>query len=291
MLTDLAKNSHLTIDVETTGTDVWSDNIVGYVMSSIESDTHYYIPTRHETDEFQLDHELVRDSLKPLFENKNISKSGHNIGFDIQMLYNYGINVKGQLFDTQEAMKLLNENEDSFALKTLASKYLNMPSKTYGQLFGKKGFHEVSDLAIATAYAAKDGDITYKLKEFQEKHLKKSFPEIYKYFMTVEMPLIYVICDMERTGMVIDTDREKEYGEEINQEMGRLQKSIEDVLGEINLNSPKQLKESLEEHTKRKLEDTNANKTLKPLAKDFPVVKSILRYKELAKLYGTYVET
>ena len=291
MLTDLAKNSHLTIDVETTGTDVWSDNIVGYVMSSIESDTHYYIPTRHETDEFQLDHELVRDSLKPLFENKNISKSGHNIGFDIQMLYNDGINVRGQLFDTQEAMKLLNENEESFALKTLASKYLNMPSKTYGQLFGKKGFHEVSDLAIATAYAAKDGDITYKLKEFQEKHLKKSFPEIYKYFMTVEMPLIYVICDMERTGMVIDTDRAKEYGEEINQEMDRLQKSIEDVLGEINLNSPKQLKESLEEHTKRKLEDTNANKTLKPLAKDFPVVKSILRYKELAKLYGTYVET
>lgn len=291
MISDLSKNSHLVIDVETTGTDVWSDFIVGYVMTSVLSDTHYYIPTRHETDEMQLDHELVRDSLKPLLENKQISKIGHNIGFDIQMLHNDGIYVKGQLFDTLEAMKLLNENEESFQLKSLASKYLNIPSKTYGELFGNKGFHEVSDLIVATSYAAKDGDITFKLKEFQEKHLSQSFPNIYKYFKEVEMPLIYVICDLERTGMVIDTERAKEYGQEILDDMDSLQEAINKVIGEINLNSPKQLKEALEKHTKRKLSDTNANSTLKPMSKEFPVVKSILKYKELAKLYGTYVET
>src|SRR5699024_9247289 len=144
-------------------------------------DTHYYVPTRHETKELQLDHEYVKEAVRPFLEDKSKSKSGHNVGFDLHMLYNDGINVRGQLWDTQEAMKMLNENEKSYALKTLVSKYLNIPSKTYGQLFGKRGFHEVSDLEVATAYAAKDGEVTYLLEKFQRKHLENSFPKIYEY--------------------------------------------------------------------------------------------------------------
>lgn len=288
---DLKTNSHIPIDVETSGTNVWQDKIVGFVMSSVLRDTHYYVPTRHDTEEFQLGHEEVKSVLKPILEDKSISKSGHNVGFDLHMLYNDGIYVKGELWDTQEAMKLLNENEKSYALKTLVSKYLNIPSKTYGQLFGKKGFNEVSDLEIATAYAAKDGEVTYDLEKFQRHHLSKSFPKIYEYAKKVEMPLIHVICDMERTGMVIDKKRAIEYGEEIKTEMTETEERITNILGEVNLNSPIQLKEALEKHTGRQLKDTNANNTLKPLSRDFVVVKDILRYKELAKLFGTYVET
>ena len=291
MIKDIERNTHIPIDVETTGTNVWQDIIVGYVFSSIASDTHYYVPTRHVTEETQLDHEYVKEAVRPFLEDKSKSKSGHNVGFDLHMLYNDGINVRGQLWDTQEAMKMLNENEKSYALKTLVSKYLNIPSKTYGQLFGKRGFHEVSDLKIATAYAAKDGEVTYLLEKFQRKHLENSFPKIYEYFTKIEMPLIYVICEMERTGMVIDKERAEEYGKEIKSEMADIEKRITNVLGDINLNSPVQLKEALEKHTGRQLEDTNANNTLKPLSKDFVVVKDILRFKELAKLFGTYVET
>src|SRR5699024_7654100 len=250
------------IDVETTGTDVWSDYIVGYVVSSVTKDIHYYIPTRHDTDEFQLPHDRVTDRLRHLFEQKNVLYIGHNINYDLHMLLNEGITVQGALWDTMEGMKLLNENESTYALKHLATKYLNMPSKTYGELFGNIGFHEVSDLKLATAYAAKDGDITYQLYEFQRKHLQERFPTIYEYTVKVELPLIYSVIDMERNGYNIDTEYANQYGEDLTSEQETVSERIVKVIGDINLNSPVQLKEALETHTGRTLPSTDA-KTLK----------------------------
>ena len=347
------------IDVETTGTDIWSDYIVGYVFSSVTADIHYYIPTRHETDEDQLDHDAVTTFVKRLLEKKDVLYIGHNVKFDIHMLRNEGITVSGSLWDTQEAMKLLNENEPTYALKKLASKYLNIPSMTYGQLFGNKGFHEVSDLKVATAYAAKDGDITYKLYEFQKKHLSEKFPTIYDYAVNIEMPLIHTVVEMERNGFVIDADFAEKYGEELTSEQDEIRERIESALNpaykklrmreaedaikkideelaelegreasdptlvnpdagnlgawdsvgerikelkrsrnghkqaesvEININSPVQLRDALSEYTGRNVPNTDAKKTLKPLSKDFPIVADILRYKEISKLYGTYVD-
>src|SRR5699024_12463892 len=90
------------------------------------------------------------------------------------------------------------------ALKNLATKYLRIPSNTYGQLFGNKGFHEVDDLLLATAYAAKDGEITYKLYEFQRDQLQERFPTIYDYAVNIEMTLIYAVLVMERTCFLFD---------------------------------------------------------------------------------------
>lgn len=277
------------IDVESTGTDVWSDEIVGYVLSNVTEDRHYYVPTKHVTEERQLDHEYVTEELRRVFEKKTALYIGHNIGYDLAMLWNEGLNVVGSLWDTQEAMKLLNENEGSYALKKLASKYLNIPSKTYGELFGSKGFHEVSDLTLATAYAAKDGDITYQLYEFQVEHLRK-MPEVYQYAKDVEMPLIYSVMEMERNGFNIDVEFAEKYGKELINEQQEVERRISAVLGDVNLNSPVQLKEALETHTGRTLVSTDAKKVLKPLAKDFPIVADILRFKEIGKLYGTYVD-
>ena len=286
----LREESVIPIDVETTGTDIWSDYIVGYVISNVTHDRHCYIPTRHETDEQQLDHDEVTADLRELLEQKDVLYVGHNINYDLHMLLNEGITVQGTLWDTMEGMKLLNENESTYALKHLATKYLNMPSKTYGELFGNIGFHEVSDLKLATAYAAKDGDITYQLYEFQRKHLQERFPTIYEYAVNVEMPLIYSVIDMERNGFLIDMDRAEEYGKELVAETEAVQERLAKVFGGINLNSPVQVKEALESHTGRTLPNTDAKKTLEPLSKDFPAVKDLLRYKELTKLYGTYVK-
>src|SRR5690625_6236154 len=115
-----------------------------------------------------------------------------------------------------EAMKLLNENEMTYALKPLVSKYLRDESYTYGELFGKKGFHEI-DLETALAYAAKDGDGTLKLRDFQRYHMAR-MPTVLEYYETVEVPLIPIIVAMDTEGYVIDLEFEKECGDDLRKE-------------------------------------------------------------------------
>lgn len=130
----------------------------------------------------------------------------------------------------------------------------------------------MSDLRIALAYAAKDGDVTRKLRDFQREHLKK-FPDILRYYETVEVPLITVVQKLESTGFDIDLDFAEEYGKEIKSEIDRLYAEIIDELGDININSPAQLKPALEEATGEKLDSTDAKKVLKPLASKHPIIK------------------
>lgn len=125
MINDLDDVNVIPLDVESTGTDVWSDYIVGYVLSNVDKDVHYYIPTKHDTDEYQLAHGMVTDQLRKILEKKHVLYVGHNINYDLHMLLNEGITVQGSLWDTMEGMKLLNENESTYALKHLATKYLN----------------------------------------------------------------------------------------------------------------------------------------------------------------------
>ena len=284
----LRKEREIVFDVETTGTDIYNDYIVGHVISAVEADVHAYIPIRHDTTEPQLDADWVTKRLKPVYEWAKLKKTAHNGKFDIHMLANEGITVRGFEWDTQEAMRMLNENEESYALKRLAVKYLKIPSLTYGDLFGKAGFNELADLRLATAYASKDGDLTIKLRRFQEKHLAL-MPEILDYYKRVEVPLINTLVHMERTGFVIDTEYAKSYGAEIKAQIDELEAYLNEQLDGININSPAQLKPKLEELTGLTLESTDAKKVLKPLAKEFPVIETLLKYKELNKLHSTYL--
>jgi DNA polymerase I len=284
----LAREKEIVFDVETTGTDVWNDYIVGHVLTAIDADVHAYIPTKHRTEQTQLPNELVLKHLKPIYENEAIGKLAHNAKFDIHMLDREGVNLRGLTWDTQEAMRMLNENEPSFALKNLVTKYLDIPSQTYEDLFGKAGFDEVADLRVALAYAAKDGDVTRKMRDFQRTHLAK-MPEVLEYFQTIEVPLISVVQKMESTGFDIDLEFAKEYGEEIKTEIDRIYAELIDELGDININSPSQLKPALEKATGEKLSSTDAKKVLKPLAKKHSVVEKLLAYKEKFKLYSTYI--
>lgn len=286
-LSILENEDEIVFDVETTGTDIWSDYIVGHVISAVKADIHAYIPTRHKTNRPQLDNDYVIERLRPFYENESIRKIAHNAKFDIHMLANEGVDLRGLSWDTQEAMRMLNENEPTFALKPLVSKYLGIPSLMYEQLFGKKGFQEV-DLDVAVAYAAKDGDITLKLRDFQRYHLSK-MPSILKYYETVEVPLTKVIVDMERLGYNIDLEYAKKYGDDLKEDIDRLRGEIVEVLGDINLNSPTQLKPAIEKAIGRKLENTDAKRTLQPLSKDFPIIEKLLDYREKNKLYSTYI--
>lgn len=286
---ELLAEEIIVFDVESTGVDVWKDRLVGHVLSVTSTDTHYYIPTGHRDSRPQLPEELVLKHLRPIYEDDSIMKIAHNFKYDYQMLQRAGIGVKGRIWDTQEAMKLLNENESSYALKPLVSKYLRIESYGYADLFGKNtGFDEV-DLDTALAYAAKDGDVTYKLYQFQRHHLAKH-GNILEYFETVEMPLLPIVADMEMGGYKIDREFASQYGEELRVEEAELSEKVFGVLGDINLNSPPQLKKAIEEHIGKSIENTNAKQTLKPLAKEHRIISDLLRYREISKLLSTYID-
>src|SRR5690625_4762049 len=236
----LSEESIVVFDVETTGTDVWNDLIVGHVLSATSADRHFYIPTDHIDESIsQLNRDYVAEKLRPLYENENIGFIAHNAKFDLAMLKNnFDIDVKNLVWDTMEAQFLLNENEPSYALKPLATKYLKDNSYTYGDLFGSRGFHEIP-LKQALAYAAKDGDITFRLYEFQKYHMKK-VGNIYEYFTTVEVPLIKIVSEIELRGYDIDDEYAKEYEKELERDISKMAEEIRQELGDINLNSPAQ---------------------------------------------------
>lgn len=292
MVDTLAKEDLIVFDVETTGTDVYSDKIVGHVLSATSVDMHYYVPTGHDVNPA---HQLTKKSLdvaeelRPIYEDDSIKKIAHNAKYDIQMLKNdLDIELKGLYWDTMEAMRLLNENEPTYALKPLATKYLRDNSYTYGELFGQVGFNEI-DLRTALAYAAKDGDLTYKLYKFQRHHLAKH-GNMLDYFLNVEMPLMSIVSDIELRGYDIDTDHAKQYAEELRKQASKAHDNVVKHLGDINLNSPEQLKDAIEAHIGRSIKDTNAKNTLKPLAKEFPVISDLLEYREITKLLSTYYD-
>src|SRR5690625_968447 len=260
-INELSREETVVFDVETTGVDVYSDIIVGHVLSATKANIHYYIPTDHDDPSPQLDRNYVADRLRPLYENPNTGFIAHNSKFDMEILQNnLGIKVANLVWDTQEAMILLNENEPSYALKPLATKYLRDESYTYGQLFGDKGFNEI-DLETALAYAAKDGDLTYRLYEFQRKHMAEH-GNILRYFETVEMPLLSIVSDMELRGYDIDEKYARKYAEELRNKAEEAHARVRNEFGEdVNLNSPAQLKKAIEKHVGKKVKNTNAKDT------------------------------
>lgn len=287
MIAVLEQEPIIAVDTETTGLDVYSDVIVGMSFTAPTADIHYYVPTDH-VEKTSISTAVALAGLESILANENIGKVLHNAKYDIHMFRRHGVDMRGLAWDTQEAMQLLNENEPSMALKNLATKYLNEPSDTFSELFGKDAKFAEVPLDVAMVYAAKDTHITWKLYEFQRKHFAK-MPSIERYMREVEVPLIYAIVDMERNGFVIDLEFAKTYGSEMKLRLDALEAELVEELNGINLNSPAQLKPALEALIGRKLESTDAKKVLKPLAKDYPTIAKLLEYKGEMKLYSTYI--
>lgn len=283
----LANEEIIALDTETTGVDYFADEIVGISVTLPRADRHVYIPVAHVEGE-QLNRKYVLDGLCEHLENQKLGKVLHNAIFDIHMFIRHGIRLQGLRWDTQTAMAMLNENEPSFALKNLATKYLKIQSDTFEDLFGKDAKFAEIPLDVALVYAAKDTHLTWLLYEFQRKHMSK-YPNMLRYYETVEVPLLDAIVDMEQTGFLIDVDYAKKYGEEMKREIEEKERALKAKLGNINLNSPAQLKPALEKIIGHSLESTDAKKVLKPLKNKFPIVAELLEYKELVKLYSTYI--
>lgn len=284
----LANEPIIAIDTETTGLDVYVDEIVGISLTFPNRDIHYYIPIKPTEDERALDSDITLQTIKPLIESKDVKKVLHNASYDKAMFERHGIEMNGLDWDTMTAMKLLNENEMSFQLKHLATKYLDEPSDTFEELFGRNAKFATVPLDVALVYAAKDTELTWRLYQFEIEHLSK-MPSVLQYLRDVEIPLIEAVYAMERTGFVIDTEYATTYGAQMTKDLENMEEQLHEILGDININSGQQLKPVIEKIVGEKLDNLDAKKTLKPLSRKFPEIKLLLEYREIKKLYSTYI--
>lgn len=296
LVQDLRVELETGLDTETTGLDTYVDVMVGISITLPIHDYHVYIPFGHVTGEKQLPREYVLDKLKDYLLNRSLKKFLHNAKFDRHMFIRHGQDLLGELHDTQVAMRILNENEQSYQLKKLLTKYKNFigfveDSYTFEQLFGKNAeFHKVP-LEIATIYACKDTHGCYLLGKWQEKFLKEQ-EGLGNIFYNIETPLLPAVVDMERNGMLIDQEFASEYQVELEHYLDELDKEIREEMGDINLNSPQQLATWL--YDTMGLDDISGSRktdkdTLKLLADECPILEVLLKYRDLFKLNSTYI--
>ena len=290
----LSKQPCFVFDTETTDIDVYSAELVG-VSFAIKAHEAWYLPMPSNREECLKKLEL----LKTLFENENILKIGQNLKYDISMLAQYGIKVKGPMFDTMLAHYLL-EPEQRHNMDYLAEVYLNYITIPIEDLIGKgrqqKTMREVP-IELVKEYAAEDADITLQLYEKLLPLLKENGVE--KLFYEIEMPLVPVLSRMEANGVRIDTENLQQISEEFGCEIHRIEEEIYKAAGlPFNIASPKQLGEVLFEKLKI---DEKAKKTktgqyatgeevLQKLTHKHTIIPLILEYRSLTKLKSTYLD-
>ena len=232
----------ISLDTETTGTDPISAKLVG-LSFSVKENQAFYVPIPQNDKEAQ----KIVNEFKPIYENENILKIGQNIKYDLLVLQNYGINLKGKIFDTMIAHYLL-QPELHHGMDYMAEVYLNYQTIKIEELIGNKGKNQknMADLSPTEVYeyACEDADVTLKLKNILEPLLKENGCE--QLFWDIEMPLMPVLAYMERNGVCIDTEGLKETSLLYTSEMKRIEKEIHALAGtDFNIASPKQVGEIL----------------------------------------------
>ena len=295
MVNCLVNEEVIAVDTETTGV-THDDVIVGYSITCPKADQHFYVPFRHQTGERMLPEDICMNAIKPFLEDSRVLKVLHNVKFDHEkFLYDeYSINMVN-FVDTMILMYVLNENEESYALKKLATKYgkhfgFNDKSDTYEELFGKGGF-ENTPLNVAYIYACKDTHLTWSLYQWQLEHLKKQ-PKLWHIAFDIEMPLIPVLLKMHYRGFNLDMEYAEKYLLELQEQISKMEEELAEYFPNINLNSNQQLAEYL--YGTLKLPDNHNGSVdkdaLKELADEYEGVKILLEYRKLTKLKSTYIE-
>lgn len=291
----LLQEKSFSFDTETEGLDPLTAGLVGMSFAIREQEA-WYVPVpanREEATDIVL-------RLAPALQHPEIEKVGQNIKFDILALRKYGVRVKGPLFDTMLAHYLLNP-ELRHGMDYLAETYLKYKTVPIEDLIGPKGKKQASMRTVPIEqikeYAAEDADVTLRLKHYFAPLLKQEGLE--SLFFEMEMPLIYVLAEMEATGVKLDTNALKQSSEVLSQQLTALEESIYDLAGQsFNINSTKQVGEIL--FDKLKL-DEKAKKTktggystseevLEKIRGKHPIVDKLLEYRGIKKLLSTYID-
>lgn len=291
----LLSQDFFAFDTETDGIDPLTAGLVGMSFAVKENEA-WYVPVPADAEEAA----KVIAHFSPALQNSQSLKIGQNIKFDILVLRKYGVRVAGPLFDTMIAHYLLNP-ELRHGMDYLADTYLKYKTIPIEKLIGPKGKNQLSmrDVPIAqiAEYAAEDADVTLKLKNYFAPELKKEGLE--SLFFDIEMPLIYVLAEMEETGVKLDTVALKQSSDVLTGELNKLEKEIHELAGvKFNINSTKQVGEILFERLKieekAKKTKTGSYSTsediLEKMRSKHPIVGKLLEYRGLKKLLSTYID-
>ncbi len=296
LLQNLQNQKSVCFDTETTGLDALHAELVG-ISFSYEKGKGFYVPFPENQTEAQ----TLIEKFIPFFENENIEKIGQNLKYDLKVLSNYGITVKGKLFDTMIAHYLINPDM-RHNMDILSETYLKYAPQSIEVLIGKKGKNQKSmrdvPLEEIKEYAVEDADVTLQLSEIFNSELDKTHTK--KLFEEIEIPLVGVLASMEKEGINLDVPFLKSLSKELGDDIAQLESRIYKIAGEkFNLASPKQLGDIL--FDKLKIGGAKQKKTktgqyatgeeiLSYLAKDNEIVSDILDWRSLIKLQNTYVE-
>ena len=283
------------LDTETTDIDPINAQLVGMSFSYAENQA-FYVPI--PTD--QAEALKIVNEFKEVLENEQTLKVGQNIKYDLLALSNYGIKVKGPMFDTMIAHYVM-QPELRHNMDYLAEIYLHYRTIPIEDLIGPKGKNQknMRDLSPESVYkyACEDADITLKLKNVLEKELEASGAS--KLFYEIEMPLVPVLAYMEKNGVRIDTSALKETSQHFTLRMNQIEEEIYELAGtEFNVSSPKQVGEILFDRLKivEKAKKTKTGQyvtsedTLEELRHKHEIVGKILDYRGLKKLLSTYID-
>ena len=295
LLRNILSQKEVCFDTETTGTDPMNADIVGMSFSFAENEA-YYVPLSKNRDEAQ----TTLNKFKPFFENEEIDKVGQNIKYDMLVLMNYGIKVKGKMFDTMVAHYVI-QPELRHNMDYMASTLLNYTTIHIEEIIGAKGKNQknMRDLSPNDVYeyACEDADVTLKLKNILADKLKEK--ECEELFYNIEMPLVPVLTKMEYDGVCLDTESLKESAKRFTEELINIEKEITELAGqEFNISSPKQVGEILfdkmkivEKPKKTKTgQYVTSEEVLQSLKGKHKIVERILDYRGLKKLLSTYIE-
>ncbi len=296
LLENLLNQTSVCFDTETTGIDALNAELVG-MSFSFEKGKGFYVPFPENQEEAQ---HLI-EKFRPFFENESIEKIGQNIKYDLKILSNYNIQVKGKLFDTMIAHYLINPDM-RHNMDILSETYLKYAPKSIETLIGKKGKNQLSmrdvPLEDIKEYATEDADITFQLAAHFQPILEKVGTK--KLFDEIEIPLVPVLADMEKEGIRLDVEFLKSMSVEMQKEIDAFEQQIYVTAGEkFNLASPKQLGDIL--FDKLKIGGTKQKKTktgqyatgeevLSYLANEHQIVRDILEWRQMVKLQSTYID-
>ena len=307
LITEINSVSGFSFDTETTSTDQITCQLVGISFSTGHG-TNWYLPIGHN-ESGQLPKETVLNSLRPVFEDPNIPVRAHNANFDVTVMEQAGVKVKGLQFDTMIAAHVGGRR--NIGLKELALECFGVEMTPITDLIGKgKNQITMAEVPIekAAPYAAADADFTQKLYGVMKEELENK--NISKLFEEVEIPLIPVLVQMQRNGVSLDTKILSEMSITLGGQLQEIQSAMFELVGhEFNLNSPKQLSEILFGELKlpptRKTRsgfstDAQSLDDLKGLLdrgqsidsdpRSYEILNRILEHRELSKLKSTYID-
>jgi len=292
----LESNKSFAFDTETDGTNPISAKLVG-ISFAVKEFEAWYVPVPESME----DADKIVSRFAGVLQSEEIEKVGQNIKFDMLVLRKYGICIKGPLFDTMIAHYLINP-ELRHGMDYLAETYLRYKPISIESLIGPRGKNQLSmrDIPVARVvkYAAEDADVTLRLKNFFEPKLKEYAVE--SLFHDIEMPLIYVLAEMEFVGVKLDINVLSQYSVVLTEKLKILEEEIyEFARMEFNINSTKQVGEVLFKRmkiTEDKVKKTKtggfstSEETLEKLRQKHPIVGKLLDYRGIKKLLSTYVD-